>query len=113
MKRLLLVLSLVLVSSSFVPGCRLLGPALGLGLRVGAVAAVTALHVATWYAITRPVVVYTEPSAPAGYCEVPPGSQVYVIARSPDGYWVRIRTQDGREGWVRSDALQGSQPYNQ
>lgn len=109
MKRLLVVVSLVLVSSSFVPGCRLLAPA----LRLGAVAAVTALHVATWYAITRPVVVYTEPSAPAGYCEVPPGSQVYVIARSPDGHWVQIRTSDGRTGWVRSDALQGSQPYQQ
>lgn len=109
MKRLVLVLSLVLVSAAFAPGCRLLGPA----LRLGAVAAVTALHVATWYAISRPVVVYTEPSAPAGYCEVPPGSQVYVIARSADGYWVQIRTADGRTGWVRADALQGSQPYQQ
>ncbi len=34
-----------------------------------------------------------------------PGTGVQVIATDPDGRWINIRLEDGREGWIAADLL--------
>ena len=87
--------------------CRLGFAAARVGAAVAAAALITAIHVAAWYSLAHPVVVYPSYYDSARYYQIQPGTRVYIIQRTADGRWCQIRTPDGRVGWVRYDALSG------
>ncbi len=111
LKRSLVALALVAVMGVSSLGCRGL---LRLGAAAAVVGAVTvarvavvALTVAAWYAVTRPVYVYYGPATSHRYTYLPAGTRLYIVGRSADGYWYRVRTADGRHGWVPARNLRG------
>jgi len=110
LKRVIRNLIMLLILGPLTISCRGLGPAGPLIADIAATAIVTALVVAAWYSVANPIVVYPSPGVYRGYYRLPPGSRIYVLAYSADGYWVQIQTPDGRVGWVPRDQLQDVHP---
>ncbi len=107
MKKALVTLLLVATLAVGSVNCRLGFAAARLGAHVAAAALITAIHVAAWYSLAHPVVVYPSYHDGRRYYRIQPGTQVYIVQRTADGRWCQIRTPDGRLGWVRYDALSG------
>lgn len=106
-KRSIVALLMVTTLSVSLISCRSALRVAAAAAVVGTVAAHTAIAVAAWYSLTRPVYIYPEPQATEVIVVAPRGSRVYVVAESRNGRWVRVRTADGREGWVRADRFYG------
>ncbi len=107
MKKALVTVLLVATLAAGSANCRLGFAAARLGVHVAAAALVPSIHVAAWYSVAHPVVVYPSYYATARYYRIQPGTQVYIIQRTSDGQWCQIRTPNGQVGWVRYNALSG------